>query len=178
MVGDSGNQVGGMAWTSALGLNDETAIQTNGRAMTTRPTASAAYSHHGDLFSVVAARGATGAATGAAAPAPSWGVTAVIGSRPRSQDPEQHGRESDDGDEKHVAGRGGVAVISEAEVVVDVERDRPRGVQRAAVGHDQGLLEEVPVADRRDHRAEQQRRAEDRDRHVPEPLPRTSTVDL
>jgi hypothetical protein len=55
--------------------------------------------------------------------------------------------------------------------------DTTGSVERAAVGHHERLLEQLEVADRRDDRHEQDRRAEQRHGHVAEGLPAPGAID-
>jgi hypothetical protein len=117
---------------------------------------------------------------------PRWGATAsgflglplagLVVALP--QQPELHEREQDDGEEQQVAGGGGVAEVAEAELVEREVGDRAGRVERAALGHHEGLLEELEVADAGDHRAEQQHRPQHGQGDVAEPSPPRGAVDL
>ena len=114
-----------------------------------------------------------------------WGGTrpwlkAVIGGSSclRLQQPELDERHDRHEQEQDVRDRRRITLVEELEaLLVHVHRDRERLVQRAAIGHDERLLEELQVADHRDDAGEQDRRAHHRERDVPEPPPGAGAVD-
>ena len=83
-----------------------------------------------------------------------------------------------DDDEQDPPGCRGESHVQEPPaLVVDEQHQRCGGIARAALGEQEGLREHLEGRDQRQRGGKEDRRRDHRQRHVPEPLPATGTVD-